>query len=629
LTGLARNAMIFPSMRKPLLLLCFLAAMSGDLRAAEQPPIEVASPHFTLITEAGEKQARHILDNFERMRWMFQTLFPKANVDPAAPIVVIAVKNRKGFQALEPADYLAKGQLDLAGYFLATDKKNYVLLRLDADSEHPYATVYHEYTHLQFRNADWMPLWLNEGIAEFFQNTDFKDKQVMLGEPSGDDILYLRQNSLIALPTLFAVDHNSPYYHEENKGSVFYAESWAMTHFLQITDRQNNTNRVGDYMTRMSKGEDSVIAAREAFGDLKALQNQLVAYIHQERYNQFLLNSAAAAIDPATYRVRLLSPPEYDAYRADLLAYVGRPADARALLKTVMAADPKLPGPLETMGYLAFQDNDRESARKFYQQAIQLNSKDYLVYFDFAALAMEGQSGSPDPQVESSLRTAIQLNPAFAPSYDRLASLYASNREKLDEAQALELKAVEFDRSNFYFRLNASNLFVMRDKLDQAEQVLQAAKKLAGSPAQTAIAQGRIEQIAATRKARAAAASAPPAQVIASTLVHLDAVPVAAPPKHPVEAAKGPRHTVLGAIHNVKCDFPSYLELEIQVAGKPKPVAVYSSDYFHLDLSALGFEPKAEMNPCHDLDGMKARVMYAESSDKTIDGQIVAIELRK
>jgi hypothetical protein len=35
------------------------------------------------------------------------------------------------------------------------------------------------------------------------------------------------------------------------------------------------------------------------------------------------------------------------------------------------------------------------------------------------------------------------------------------------------------------------------------------------------------------------------------------------------------------------------------------------------------------MNPCHDLDGMKARVMYAESSDKTIDGQIVAIELHK
>src|ERR1700728_1706787 len=127
--------MIFPSMRKPLLLLCFLAAMSGGLRAAEQPPIEVASPHFTLVTEAGEKQGRRILDNFERMRWMFQTLFPKTNVDPAAPIVVIATKNRKGFQALVPQEYLAKGQVDLVGYFLTTTERNYVLLRLDADSE--------------------------------------------------------------------------------------------------------------------------------------------------------------------------------------------------------------------------------------------------------------------------------------------------------------------------------------------------------------------------------------------------------------------------------------------------------------------------------------------------------------
>jgi hypothetical protein len=69
--------------------------------------------------------------------------------------------------------------------------------------------------------------------------------------------------------------------------------------------------------------------------------------------------------------------------------------------------------------------------------------------------------------------------------------------------------------------------------------------------------------------------------------------------------------------------------MEIQIAGKPKPVALYSSNYFHFDLSALGFEPKAEMNPCHDFDGMKAKVIYAESSDKTVDGQIVSIELHK
>ena len=602
--------------------------MNTALHAAEQPPIEVSSPHFTLVTDAGEKQARHILDNFERMRWMFQTLFPKSNVDPAAPIVVIATKNRKGFQALEPQEYLAKGQLNLAGYFLTTTERNYILLRLDADTDHPFATVYHEYTHLQFRNAEeWMPHWLNEGIAEFFQNTDFHDKQVELGEPSADDILFLRQNSLIPLPVLFRVDHNSPYYHEENKGTIFYAESWALTHYLQINDREKNTTRVFDYMTRMSKGEDPVTAAQEAFGDLKALQTQLGFYIQQARYKQFLLNSAAAPIDPASYKVRGLSQPAFDAYRADLLAYVGRVDDARALLQTTMAAEPNLPGPHETMGHLASQDNDHEAARKWYQEAIHLNSKDYLVYFEFASLVMSNPGSSPDPEIESSLRTAILLNPNFAPAYDRLASWFANNHEKLDEAQTLELNAIELDRSNFYFRLNAANLFMMRDKSDDAERVLLAAKKLAKTPAQIAIAEGRIEQLASFRNARVAAANAVSTPDTVST--HVNAVPAAAPPKHPVEAANGPKHTVLGAIHNVKCDYPSYLEFEVQSTAKPKPVMLYSSDYYHLDLFALGFQPKAEMNPCHDLDGMKAKVLYAESTDKTIDGQVVSIELHK
>ena len=621
-------------MRKPLLLLCLLTAMSCALHAAEQPLVEVASPHFTLVTDAGEKQARHILDNFERMRWMFQTLFPKSNVDPVAPIVVIATKNKKGFQALEPQEYLAKGQLNLAGYFLTTTERNYILLRLDAETEHPFATVYHEYTHLQFRNAaEWMPLWLNEGTAEFFQNTDFHDKQVQLGEPSADDILFLRQNSLIPLPVLFRVDRNSPYYHEENKGSIFYSESWALMHYLQIGDKQNNTHRITDYMTRMSNGEDPVTAAQEAFGNLKALENQLGFYIRQAQYKEFLLNSAAAPIDPASYRVTVLSQAGYDAFRADLLAYIGRDNDARALLKSAMAAEPSLPGPHETMGYLAFRDNDHEAARKYYQEAIHLNSKDYLVYFEFANLAISNQSSyqgsSPDPEIESSLRTSIQLNPGFAPAYDQLASWFANNHQKLEEAQTLELKAVELDLSNFYYRLNAANLFMMRNKSDEAERVLIAAKKLAKTPAQTAIADGRIEQIASLRNARAAAASAASAPDTASTIVEVNAVPVVHPPKHPIEPAKGPKHTVLGAIHNVKCDYPSYLEFEVQVAGKPKAVALYSSDYFHLDLSALGFQPKAEMNPCHDFDGMKAKILYAESSDKTIDGQIVSIELHK
>jgi hypothetical protein len=48
-----------------------------------------------------------------------------------------------------------------------------------------------------------------------------------------------------------------------------------------------------------------------------------------------------------------------------------------------------------------------------------------------------------------------------------------------------------------------------------------------------------------------------------------------------------------------------------------------------IDLTALNFTPTGNMNPCKDFEGMKARVQYAESSDKTVDGQVVSVELRK
>ena len=103
---------------------------------------------------------------------------------------MLAVKDKKDFQSLEPEAYLAKGQLEIAGLYVRAPDKNYVLLRLDAQGEHPYATVYHEYTHLLSSRAEaWLPLWFNEGLAEFYQNTDIRDREVLLGEPSTENIL--------------------------------------------------------------------------------------------------------------------------------------------------------------------------------------------------------------------------------------------------------------------------------------------------------------------------------------------------------------------------------------------------------------------------------------------------------
>src|SRR5579863_5310289 len=185
-----------------LLALLFSAALAP---ARDKPEnwVRVLSPHFVVVSNTNEKQARRVADQFERMRTVFHKLFPHLQIDPGSPIIVLAIKDEKDFRALEPAAYLAKGQLKLSGLFQRTPDKNYVLMRLDAEGDHPYSVVYHEYTHLLLsKSADWIPLWMNEGLAEYYQNTEIREKDVLLGQASVENILLLRQNRLLPLPTL-------------------------------------------------------------------------------------------------------------------------------------------------------------------------------------------------------------------------------------------------------------------------------------------------------------------------------------------------------------------------------------------------------------------------------------------
>lgn len=616
-------------MPRKLAVLLALLAVGASAFAGSPKWVEVRSAHFTVVTDAGPGDGRHVLDQLERMRLVFQTLFPKGNVDPVSPIVVLAVRNKKEFQPMEPAAYLGKGQLNLAGYFLRAADKNYVLLRLDAENDqHPYATIYHEYTHLQVGDAiAWMPLWLNEGLAEFFQNTDFAGNYAKLGQPSPDDLLYLQQNRLIPLDILFRVDAKSPYYHEEQKGSVFYSESWALVHYLETSDVRDHTNRIGQYMQLVSQHQDPVAAAQTAFGDLKQLQKTLQNYTGRQMYTYFQVR--LPPLNEGAFTVTPITEPEADAIRADLMAYSGRTADARALLQQVMAADPKNAQACETMGYLAFREGNHADAKKWYAQAVALNSQSYIAQYYFGVLSM--MDGDTGPQVEASLRAAIRLNARFAPAYDALAGMYGRRHENLDEAHILSLEAVELEPGNVEYRINSASILMEQKRFDDATRVLEAAKAVAKTPQQLEMVEARLgevqlyqDQAAQVERERALAQNQ--MQQMQSTT---GARPVYQPPvfKHPSEKPHGPTLTMQGVIHGVQCGYPTAIEL--QVAGTKRTVKLYNNNYYDIEYSAANYTPQGDIHPCSDLEGMKARVSYFVTADKTMDGQIIGIELSK
>ena len=181
--------------------------------------LEIKTDHFVVITDGSEGQARHVAAQFERMHALFAKLLPGAR-DEDGRVVVLAFKTQKGFNAVEPAAYLRKNSISLAGLFLSRPDKSFILLRLDTAGEHPYETVYHEYTHYLVRHLTTLPLWLNEGLAQFYGNTDLDQTTARTGQPSTNSLYLLRQEKLIPLESLFAVGYDSPYYHEESKGNI-------------------------------------------------------------------------------------------------------------------------------------------------------------------------------------------------------------------------------------------------------------------------------------------------------------------------------------------------------------------------------------------------------------------------
>ena len=80
-------------------------------------------------------------------------------------------------------------------------------------------------------------------------------------------------------------------------------------------------------------------------------------------------------------------------------------------------------------------------------------------------------------------------------------------------------------------------------------------------------------------------------------------------------------------LRSVQCYYPSVMTLSVVEGGKT--ISLYSNNYLHIEFSAANFTPQGKMNRCTMIEGMKARVVYAEVSDKLIAGQILSVELTK
>ena len=274
----------------PALILCPVS------RSAEPPWLELHSPHYTVITDAGEKRGREVALRFEQMRSVFAGLLGKDRLSEARPLTILAFKNDKSYYQATP---LRQGQpIAAPGYLLTSEDQDFVVLNLFEDES--YRAVAHDFA-LRLLDFNYPPAqgWFDEGLAEYFSSIRIVGNQVEIGgdpelQPTikGDLLGNQRETqppkSLTELlgaevwmspSDLFAVKHDPSPKNIGTHHTLYYAESWMFMHYLLHQKKLPETGTYfGLVLNQRAPVEDAI---KQAYGVSSAHLEQAVKdYFH-------------------------------------------------------------------------------------------------------------------------------------------------------------------------------------------------------------------------------------------------------------------------------------------------------------------------------------------------------------
>ena len=439
-----------PASRRAIFLLVALQAAVPATAADNRQWVLARSPGFIVVSDAGEKKAQQVAHQFEQVRGLFREIL-QARVDPGRLVIIFAVRDENGLRELLPDYWERKGAARPAGVFIAGRDKHLVALRLDAETANPFHVPYHEYTHLLTRlNVSWVPLWLQEGLAEFYASSEIDEKEVRWGLVSRDHVMLLRNVPLLKMGELLSADTSSPLYNEGSRVGIFYAQSAVLTHYLLLAAPQRR-GQIQELFKLLEADVDEGEALRRAFGDLGKLESELATYVRRMSFPGI---KTEVRIDAQQIRTMPLGPAEADALRGDFLARTGRPREARVLLESALRQDPALSWAHEGLGVIEAGRGRFTEALRHFTEAVRLSPRNYLAQFRAGLIEEPGADHAADAaRRERALRAAAEANPSFAPAFAALARLLSERDDRRAEAVTMAERATALDPAVAWYRV--------------------------------------------------------------------------------------------------------------------------------------------------------------------------------
>lgn len=398
-------------------LFAMLAAPQVAIAAAADSWRMVTTPHFRVLSQAGERQTQLWIRNYEQF---ISATSSAVGIKPTAlpPLTVILFARDKEFtqyKLLRPDGKAAR----VAGQFVRMAGLSVIGMAADSEQDEVKRTIHHEGTHwLMSREPTRHPTWFSEGIAEMLSTFELNGSKVNWAKPIPSHLARLQQNGLLPLKEFLA--RTDALQDQERVDDRFYAQSWAFVHFLMLS--QPSRVQMLDRLLAESRTSSSEAAISKVFGaNLAALEKDFNHYVQQAAFSYVSFASQPTPDPPAS----VAAPPAVvDAALGLLALATGRKDLAQQHAQRAVELAPELSGGHEVMALLARQNKDDATTRKHAEAAVRAGSRSSEVYLLMADSLGRERAGGFQAAAAARiplLHKAIELDPGRRGAYRQLA----------------------------------------------------------------------------------------------------------------------------------------------------------------------------------------------------------------
>ena len=483
--------------------------------AAGDEWIELRTPSFVTITNAGERKGREIALGFERFRSAMQMLRPQGIQQSPVPTLIVVFKSNDSFDPYKPTPEI--GGAMLAGLFQHSSFANFILLNGYPARGSALPVVYHEYAH-SVANASFgaeLPVWLDEGLAEFYSTFEVERGELHVGKAVPDHLRWLREKSFVPLARLFAVDRSSPEYNEGERVGTFYAQSWLVVHYLMLGGPER-LQKTRAFLDGISRGQEPEASFRAAFGHgFDQLEKELRAYVNARTFPYLRMPQGEVGPEPEV-TVRPLSRGETLLALGSSLALRAE-AGAMARQHLDAAAAEGVADAWAMLGLLEERAGNEAAAASLYKKAIDGGAARpaTLVLAARAHLEAPNSGAAEAKAARELLQRALQAEPNYAEARAILGKTWVLGEDD-DPAPGIAhlVQAYEQLGGRVDVAYDLAMLELRAGRFARAEELVRTVVVPRGSPEVAAHAKRALEHARASATVNEALASGDAARAV-------------------------------------------------------------------------------------------------------------------